>query len=83
MSKVEITVISQKGICIAKHKKDQKFLYDGQMPQKFCTSAFVSLYPSIRTLQYGGNFPWEKEGEASAACGDHENPVIFRLKRVP
>lgn len=82
MAKVEITVVSQKGTCIANHKRSQKFIYDGQMPQNFCTSAFVSMYPSIRTLQYGGNFPWEKEGEASAACGDHENPVIFKLKRI-
>jgi len=83
MAKVEITVISQGGICRAKHEKGQKFIYDGQMPQNFCTSAFVSLYPSIRTLQYAGNFPWEKEGEASAACGDHENPVVFKLRRIP
>lgn len=83
MGKVEITVVSQKGVCDAKHKKGQKFLSKGQIPKGFCTPAFVTLYPYIKTLLHGGNFPYEKEGELLGSCADARNPVVFKIKRIP
>lgn len=78
--KVVITVIEQKGRCAAEHRKDQRFIYEGKLPD-ICPAAFHSFYPYLRALQFGGNLPWEKEGEANIACPDHKNPVVFRLER--
>ncbi|UCH37510.1 MAG: TIGR04076 family protein [Candidatus Bathyarchaeota archaeon] len=53
------------------------------MPEGFCTSAWNSIYGSIRTLSFGGNFPWFKEnGIAINCCIDGLRPVIFKLERV-
>jgi len=30
---------------------------DGKMPEGFCTSAWVSIYSSVRLLSFGGDFP--------------------------
>jgi uncharacterized repeat protein (TIGR04076 family) len=78
---VLITVYKQKGKCAAKHKKGQKFIYKGTLP-KICPSAWNSIYPYVRVLSFGGNLPWEKEGEAYIACPDHKNPVVFKLTRI-
>ncbi len=78
--KIVITVIEQKGECGANHEKGQEFVYKGELPP-ICPAAWNSIYPSLRTLWFGGNFPWEKEGEAYIACPDSKNPVVFKLKR--
>jgi uncharacterized repeat protein (TIGR04076 family) len=42
----------------------------------------VALFPYLRTVQYGGNLPWEeKPGLAHVACPDPFNPVVFRIER--
>ena len=80
MAKVLITVIDQKGECGAKHKKGDTFVYQGKLPD-MCPAAFASLYPNLRTLYFGGNFPWEKPGGSKVACPDPDNPVVFKLER--
>ncbi len=42
-----------------------------------------AIYPYLRVLQFGGNLPWEKEGEAYIACPDHKNPVVFKVEIIP
>jgi uncharacterized repeat protein (TIGR04076 family) len=55
----------------------------GRMPEGFCQSAWVTLYPDIETLAWGGNFPWYKEeGTALRCCKDGVRPVFFKLERV-
>jgi uncharacterized repeat protein (TIGR04076 family) len=45
--------------------------------------AFAVLYPNIRTLSFGGTFPWEKDkGATTACCPDAANPVVFEIKRI-
>ncbi len=83
MARVNIEVVSQKGVCQAGHEPGQKFVFEGLTPPNFCASAFVTLYPSLRALQYGANFPYADEGEVLACCADPENPVVFKLKRLP
>ncbi|HIE05494.1 MAG TPA: TIGR04076 family protein [bacterium (Candidatus Stahlbacteria)] len=78
--RVIITVAEQKGTCEAGHRTGQKFIYEGRLPD-ICPAAFHSLYPYLRVLQFGGNLPWEEEGQALIACPDPENPVVFRLER--
>lgn len=81
MAKVLITILSQKGECAFKHKAGDTFIYEGKLPD-ICPSAFHTLFPYMRVLYFGGNFPWEKEGEARIACPDPENPVVFKLERI-
>jgi uncharacterized repeat protein (TIGR04076 family) len=56
---------------------------DGRMPEGFCTTAWYSIFCSVRTLAFGGNLPWYKEkGVAINCCIDGLRPVIFKLERV-
>jgi len=66
-------------------KDGQEFVVDRSlnMPEGFCTSAWVSLYGSVRTLAFGGTFPWYKEkGVAIHCCIDGLRPVVFKLERI-
>jgi len=56
---------------------------DGKMPEGFCTSAWVSIYPNVRLLSFGGNLPWyEEKGVAINCCIDGLRPVVFKLERI-
>ena len=56
---------------------------DGRMPEGFCTSAWNTIYPMVRTLSFGGNPPWYKEkGVAVECCTDGLRPVIFKLEKI-
>ena len=56
---------------------------NGRMPEGFCTSAWSTIYPSVRTLSFGGNAPWYKEkGVFIECCSDGLRPVIFKLERI-
>jgi uncharacterized repeat protein (TIGR04076 family) len=81
---IRIKVISQKGSCAAGHKiGDEWTLPAGKTPEGICLPAFAVLYPSIRTLSFGGAFPWEKDKDiTTACCSDAANPVVFEIKRV-
>lgn len=80
---VKVKVIKQEGHCAAEHKVGDEFLIANKTPGGMCLSAFASLYPSLRVLQFGGSFPWAKDPESSeAACPDAANPVVFELRRV-
>jgi len=56
---------------------------DLKMPEGFCTSAWNSIYGSVRILAFDGNLPWYKEkGTAINCCIDGLRPVIFKLERI-
>ena len=78
--KIIITIVEQSGFCDAGLKKGREFVYEGKLPD-ICPAAWDALYPYLRVLQFGGNLPWEEEGEAYVACPDHKNPVVFKLER--
>ena len=67
-------------------KKGDEFTIDNYpfgMPEGFCPAAWQSIYHSIRTLAFGGNFPWLKEkGVGVACCIDGLRPVVFKFERV-
>jgi len=63
----------------------QEFIVDLHLkkPEGFCSSAWHTIYCSIRTLAFGGNMPWYKEkGVAINCCIDGLRPVIFKLERI-
>jgi uncharacterized repeat protein (TIGR04076 family) len=54
-----------------------------EMPEGFCSVAWHIIFPTIRLLAFGGNFPWFKEkGIAINSCIDGLRPVIFIIERV-
>lgn len=74
-------VISQKGTCEAGHKVGDKFIIGQTTPPSLCSWAFYTLFPFAEVLEFGGSFPWEKcKNEATLACPDPENPVVFKLR---
>ena len=80
---VRVKVISQKGTCANGHKVGDEFVLSRTTPEGICLSAFNSLFPSARTLMFGGKFPWsENPDRATAACPDAANPVVFELMRI-
>jgi len=62
----------------------QEFIVENlKMPEGFCTSAWVSIYSSVRILSFGGDLPWFKEkGVAVNCCIDGLRPVVFKLERI-
>ncbi len=81
--KIKVSVVSQKGTCANGHKIGDTFTVARTTPQGICLSAFGAFYPALRTLMFGGTFPWSKNPDiVTAACPDAENPVVFELQRI-
>jgi uncharacterized repeat protein (TIGR04076 family) len=57
---------------------------DGRMPSPdFCNAAWEALWEPVRTLAFGGNYPWFKEkGVSINCCTDGVRPVVFKLQRI-
>ena len=81
--KSPVTPISSTEAC-KMFKDGQEFIVNGlKMPEGFCTSAWISIYPNARLLSFGGDLPWYKEkGVAVNCCIDGLRPVVFKLERV-
>ncbi len=80
---VKVRVISQKGTCAIGHKVGDDFIISRTTPEGICLSAFNAFFPAMRTLMFGGTFPWSEDPDtATAACPDAENPVVFELRRI-
>jgi len=79
-----VTPSSPLGACEV-FRDGQEFIVgqDMSMPKGFCGSAWITIYPNIRTLAFGGNLPWYKEkGVATPCCSDGLRPVVFKLERI-
>lgn len=63
----------------------QEFIVDEDvaMPKGFCTYAWNTIFGDVKTLAFGGNFPWYAEkGVSISCCSDGLRPVVFKLERV-
>ena len=78
------TPVESLGVCRGFEDGQEFISKGGVMPEGFpCTTAWVSLYPHVRVLSFGGNMPWFKEdGVAIICCPDGLRPVIFKLERI-
>ena len=48
-----------------------------------CYSALMVLLPKVYAMRYGAEFPWAKDKDVIFnACPDHENPVVFEIRRI-
>ena len=79
---IRVKVIEVKGVCSANHKVGDEWIVKKLTPADFCGAAYCTLYPTIKTLAFGGKIPWEKNGEVRVACSDSINTVIFSLKAI-
>jgi uncharacterized repeat protein (TIGR04076 family) len=60
----------------------QEFISQGDMPEGFCSWAWVDIQRYVLTLSRGGNFIGSKPGHTVACCSDGYRPVIFALERL-
>jgi len=67
-----------------KFKEGQEFIVErcGEMPTGFCPWAWRDIYKDLSILQYGGDFPWTREGEMITCCSDGIRPVSFKMTRI-
>ena len=82
-------IVSVDGMCTAGHKVGEKFdlsLYSEnetiRRAPSICGFFYDVLFPYVATLQFGGDFPWEKDKNMfRVGCPDN-NKVIMEIKRV-
>lgn len=60
----------------------QEFISDTNMPEGFCSWAWVDIQKYVITLARGGNFIGSQPGRTVVCCSDGYRPVIFRLQRI-
>lgn len=83
MYDIAVKVISQEGTCAMEHKVGDEWVVGMKTPEGICLSAFNAFYPTLRTMKFGGKFPWAADPDVStAACPDAKNPVVFELRRI-
>ena len=67
------------------YEDGQEFIIEEnqRMPEGFCQSAWIAIYPTVRTLGFGGNLPFfEEEGVSISCCTDGMRPVVFKIERI-
>jgi uncharacterized repeat protein (TIGR04076 family) len=74
--------VSQLTKCPNGHRVGDQWLVSRKTPPGMCLGAFNALMPFITALRFGGNFPWEKEGEGTFCCPDPKVVNVFRLERT-
>jgi len=79
---IKVTKVSEN--CIEGHQVGDEWLMDsGKIPGGICFSVFNCMAADLRTLRYGGSFPWRDDPDtAQIACPDDANPVVFELRRI-
>jgi uncharacterized repeat protein (TIGR04076 family) len=84
-SKIQVTIsdINGTGKCPQRFKKgDTWFIESNITPANFCMSAFGAIYPTLRTMRYGGEHPLGEMDITYAGCPDFHNQVVFEIKRL-
>jgi len=66
------------------YKDGQEYIIDSlTMPEGFCSSAWNTIYPNLRTLYHGGDFSYfDEKGTQITCCADGMRPVIFKVERL-
>jgi uncharacterized repeat protein (TIGR04076 family) len=78
---IEIVEIQGTGRCSTGHVVGDRWeITSALTPAGICGWAYSAMWPFLQPLRFGGNFPWEVEGEALVCCPDPHNPVVFRLR---
>lgn len=84
---VRIRVVKQQGHCGMGHRVGDEWMYNFEpgkpSPPPICEVALHTIFGHLRTLWFGGTFPWPTPDPDTCivACTDAKNPVWFELKR--
>ena len=83
--RVTITEIMGDHKCSQGYKVGTTWLIEKNVtPTDMCQSAFNAIYPTLRTLRYGGELPWAKDKDVvSIPCPDLTHIVVYELRRLP
>jgi len=80
---------SVNGECTAGHKVGEEFdltlhSADGTMRRAppICGFFYDTIFPYLTTMQFGGEFPWEKEKERFLVGCPENYKVVMVIKRV-
>jgi uncharacterized repeat protein (TIGR04076 family) len=83
-------IIDVKGKCEAGHEVGEEIdltIYGEKgivKGLKLCPYFMDSIFPYLCVMQFGGQFPWEKDPNVFVMeCPDFETGVKIRVKRVP
>ena len=79
--KVVATVTEIKGKCNAGHHKGESFQKSIHDAGGLCGSFYHNIFPSLRTLQFGGSMPWWQGDSVQLDCPDPKNQVTIKLDR--
>ena len=81
--KVTATVIGAKGACSAGHRLGETFEISCHDTGGLCGFFYYTLFPSLSTFQFGGNYPWWQGDAIEVSCPDLDNLVTIKLERSP
>ncbi|MFC2071606.1 TIGR04076 family protein [Chloroflexota bacterium] len=81
---VQITVKSvTKGECPQGNKPGDTWLVKNKTPDGVCLAAFGVLYSTLSLLQFGGERPYDEDGDVVLVpCPDMKHYVIYELRRL-
>jgi uncharacterized repeat protein (TIGR04076 family) len=79
--KVTATILSVKGHCSAGHQAGESFELSCYNPAGLCGFFYHDIFPSLQTLQFGGNLPWWEGEVIQLQCPDSHNLVRLQLAR--
>jgi uncharacterized repeat protein (TIGR04076 family) len=83
-------IVDVKGKCEAGHEVgeeiDLTLFAKNSHPKglKLCPFFMDAIFPYLCVMQFGGQFPWEKDPNVFVAeCPDFETGVKIRIERIP
>ncbi len=81
---VRVKVVGVKGSCECGHKVGDEWVVGRRSPDGLCIGALDNLLPYVRTLAYGGIFPWATDDPdvGTFSCPGPDNPVTYEVRRL-
>jgi uncharacterized repeat protein (TIGR04076 family) len=81
MKPLEAEVVNVVGKCTVGHKKGDKLVLSCYDSGGLCGFFYHDIFPSLSVLQFGGSYPWSRDGSLTLECPDRKNAVTLRVRR--
>ena len=76
------TVKKVTGTCHLEHKVGDKIYFNQmEIKGKMCNGVMATIYPTLYALQWGAEFPWDKDRDITEVPCVDRGKVVFELKR--
>ena len=87
MTQIQYKILGEikdvKGSCTANHKIGDVIELSCHNANGLCGFFYHDIFPTLQTLQFGGNFPWQPDPDVlTVECPDRYNLVKMELKRI-